>query len=133
MSCGGGTAAPDTAAAADGAASIGLEDIAGTAHGMQVARKARVELHLAAQPGHLHIDIAGTAAELRRLRQLLARYRPPGLRRQNRQEARLGRGQMHDAVAAQQLAADDIEAEPAEAHLPFLGGGCCAPFENVAY
>src|SRR2546423_1411920 len=52
--------------AAGAAASLGLERIAGAAHGLQVARIARVGFDLAAQPGHLHIDIADVAAELRR-------------------------------------------------------------------
>src|SRR6266496_5012361 len=48
-------------------ASLGLEGIAGPPHGLQVAGIARVGLDLAAQPGHLHIDIADVAAELGRL------------------------------------------------------------------
>src|SRR5438132_12853030 len=58
-------------AAAIAAASLRLERIADAAHGLQVARIARVALDLAAQPGHLHIDVADVAAELRRLRQIL--------------------------------------------------------------
>ncbi len=44
---------------------LGLERIAGAPHGLQVAGIARVGLDLAAQPRHLHIDIADVAAELR--------------------------------------------------------------------
>src|SRR5438477_8872812 len=97
--------------AAGAAASLRLERIAGAAHGLQVARIARVRFDLAAQPGHLHIDIADVAAELRRLRQVLARYRLAGARREARQQPRLGGGQVHDLAAAKQLAAGEIEAK----------------------
>ena len=70
------------------AASLGLERIAGAAHRLQIARVARVALDLAAQPRHLHVDIADVAAELRRLRQLLARHRLPGARRRGWPAAR---------------------------------------------
>src|SRR5207247_5490562 len=81
-----------SAGSATTAPSLGLEDIAGAAHGLQVARIARVALDLAAQPGHLHVDIADVAAERRRLRQLLARYRLAGPRCQSREQSGLGRG-----------------------------------------
>ena len=68
------------------APSIRLEGIAGAAHRLQIARIARIGLDLAPQPRHLHIDVADVAAELRRLRQLLARHRLPGPRRQARQQ-----------------------------------------------
>src|SRR6266446_909927 len=68
------------------AASLGFERIAGAPHGLQVAGIAWVGLDLAAQPGHLHIDVADVAAELRRLRQILARYRLAGVRREAGQE-----------------------------------------------
>src|SRR6266567_1288113 len=98
------------------AASLGLERIAGAPHGLQVAGIARVGLDLAAQPGHLHIDIADVAAELRRLRQILARYRLACPRRKARQQPRLGGRQVHDLVAAKQFAPRDVEAKPAEAN-----------------
>src|SRR6266542_478048 len=91
-------------------ASLGLEDIAGAADGLQVARITRVAFDLAAQPGHLHVDIADIAAERRRLRQFFARHRLAGPRRQSREQSGLSRGQMHVLVAAQQLAALLIEA-----------------------
>src|SRR5260370_38613439 len=55
---------------ATAALSLGLEDIAGAAHGLQVARLARIAFGLAAQPGHLHVDLADIAAEPRPLRHL---------------------------------------------------------------
>jgi len=67
---------------------------------LQIARIARVGLDLAAQPGHLHIHIADIAAELRRLRQILARYRLACPRRQAEQEPCLGGGQAHDLASA---------------------------------
>src|SRR6266851_4797915 len=76
----------DRSAASVTAVSLGLERIAGAAHGLQVAGIARVPFDLAAQPGHLHIDIADAAAELRRLRQILARHRLAGARREARQQ-----------------------------------------------
>src|SRR5438128_3755987 len=66
------------AGSATAAPSLGLEDIAGAAHGLQVTGITRVALDLAAQPGHLHVDIADGAAARRRLRQLLARHRLAG-------------------------------------------------------
>src|SRR5215208_2974130 len=98
-----------TTALAGAALSIRLEDIAGSADGVQIARIAGIRLHFAPQSGHLHVDVADVSAELRRLRQLLSRYRLPRFRSENRQQARLGRGQMHAAVAAKQLAAGEIE------------------------
>src|SRR5690348_16667278 len=71
-----GTGVRPAASAGGGAAvkvSIGLEDIAGTAHGLQVTREFRVALDLAPQPGHLHVDGADVAAELRLLGEVLAR------------------------------------------------------------
>src|SRR2546430_15915337 len=62
--------------------SLGLEDITGATHGLQITGIARIVLDLAAQPRHLHIDIADVAAEGRRLRQLLARHGLAGLLRQ---------------------------------------------------
>src|SRR6266851_831667 len=103
-------------AAAVAAASLGLERIAGAPHGLQVAGIARVGLDLATQPRHLHIDIADVAAELRRLRQILARYRLAGARRETGQQPRLGGGQVHDLVAAKQFAPGEIKAKPAEAN-----------------
>src|SRR6266851_5653869 len=102
-------------AAAVAAASLGLERIAGAAHGLQVAGIARVGLDLAAQPGHLHIDVADVAAELRRLRQVLARHRLAGARREAGEEPRFGGGQVDDLAAATQLAAVEVEAKSAEA------------------
>src|SRR5580704_10339523 len=56
------------------ASSVRTQRIAGAAHRLQVAWIARIGLDLAAQPVHLHVDVADIAAELRRLRQFLARY-----------------------------------------------------------
>src|SRR5579863_5408763 len=95
--------------------SLGLEGIAGAADGLQIARIARVGLDLAAQPGHLHIDVADIAAELRRLRQILARYGVAGPRREAGQEPRFGGGQTHHLAAAEQFAAGEVEAEDTEA------------------
>src|SRR5580765_4074342 len=71
-------------------ASLGLERIAGAPHGLQVTGITRVGLDLAAQPGHLYIDVADVAAQWRRLRQILARYRLSGPCRKAGQEPRLG-------------------------------------------
>src|SRR5216683_5684717 len=111
-----GASPPNGAIGASAAASLGLERIAGAPHGLQVAGIARIELDLAAQPRHLHIDIADVAAELRRLRQILARYRLAGARRETGQQPRLGGGQVHDLVAAKQFAPGEIKAKPAEAN-----------------
>src|SRR3954470_23851451 len=118
-----------TTAAADGAAlSIRLEDIACATDRVEIARIAGISLHLAPQPGHLHIHVTDVAAELRRLRQLLSRYRLPRFRRKQRQQAALRRGQVHGAVAAKQLAAGEIEPKPAEAQRRFGRLGRGAPF-----
>src|SRR5712691_2176936 len=103
-------------AAAVAAALLGLERIAGAPHGLQVAGIARVGLDLAAQPGHLHVDVADVAAELRRLRQILARYRLAGARREARQEPRFGGSQAHDLGTAKQFAAGGVEAKTAKAN-----------------
>src|SRR3972149_3759802 len=42
-------------------ASIRLQHVAAPAHRLQIARKARVGLDLAPQPGHLHVDGAAGA------------------------------------------------------------------------
>src|SRR6266851_707567 len=110
-----GASPPNGAIGASAAASLGLERIAGAPHGLQVAGIARIELDLAAQPRHLHIDIADVAAELRRLRQILARYRLAGARREAGEEPRFGGGQVDDLAAAKQLAAVEVEAKSAEA------------------
>src|SRR5258708_28837982 len=106
-----------SAGSATAALSLGLEDIAGAAHGLQVARITRIAFDLAAQPGHLHVDIADIAAERRRLRQLLARHGLTGLLRQARQQAGLGRGQMHRIAAAEQFGAREVEAKNPEPDL----------------
>src|ERR1051325_1991407 len=100
-----------------GRLSLGLEDITGAANRLQVARIARIALELAPQPRHLHIDITDVAAEPRRLRQLLARYRLPCLLRQDRQEAGLGGGQVNRIVAPEQFAAREVKTERAEPDL----------------
>src|SRR5271170_7935456 len=100
---------------ASGTASLGFERIAGAPHGLQVAWITRVGLDLAAQPGHLHIDVADIAPELRRLRQILARNRLTRPRRQAEHEPRFGGRQAHDLAAAKQLAAGQIKAKGAEA------------------
>src|SRR5438132_13899665 len=63
-------------AASDGAvASVGLEDIARTSDGLQVARELRILLDLAPEARHLDVDRAHVAAELAGLAQRLARHR----------------------------------------------------------
>src|SRR5207244_4308668 len=113
-------------------ASLGLEGIASAADGLQVARVARVGFDLAAQPRHLYVDIADVAAELRRLRQVLARHRLPGTRRKARQQSSLGGGEAHDLAAAEQLAARRIEAEGAKAQRRRGIVGGAAAGEDVA-
>src|SRR5580698_667972 len=102
------------------AASVGLEDIADPSHRLQIARITRILLDLASQPRHLHIDVAHIAAELRRLRQVFARDRLPGTRRQQRQQACLGSGQVHDVVAAKKFPANRIETESTKAQTRFF-------------
>src|SRR5260370_20400539 len=104
-----------SAGSAIAALSLGLEDITGAARGLQVARIARIAFDLAAQPGHLHVDIADIAAERRRLRQLLARHRLAGPLCQDREEPGLRCRQMHAVAAARQLAAAPAAADSAEA------------------
>src|SRR5260370_11612320 len=99
---------------------------------MQITRIAGVELDLAAQPGYLHTDVATVAAELPGFRQLLTRYRLPRLRCQDGKQAGLGGGQMHDAVAAEQLAAGEIEAIGAATHRPLVGLPRPAPLADIA-
>src|SRR5271155_3231611 len=101
-------------AAVSAAASLRFERITGAPHGLQVAWVARVGLDLAAQPGHLHLDVADVAAELRRLRQILARSGLARPRREAQQQRRLGAGQTHDLAAAKQLGAGEIEAKGAK-------------------
>src|SRR5438067_12110088 len=102
--------------------SLEPKGITGAAHRLQIAWVARVGLDLAAQPGHLHVDIADIAAELHRLRQVLARHRLPGPGRQTGQQPCFAGGEMHDIVAAKQLTADDVEAKQAKAdHLVWFG------------
>src|SRR5260370_35311870 len=43
-------------------ASLRFEGITGASHGLQITRVARIGLDLAAQPGHLHVDVADVAA-----------------------------------------------------------------------
>src|SRR5260370_42440200 len=111
-SAGGSTGSAGSATAA---LSLGFEDIAGAAHGLQVARIARIALDLAAQPGHLHVDIADVAAERGRLRQFLARHRLPGPPPQDRQGAGPGRRHTPAPAPAKQLAAARVEAGSAAA------------------
>src|SRR5262245_45161220 len=98
-----------------GRLSLGLEDIAGTTHGLQIAWITRIALDFPAQPRHLHIDIADVAAEPRRLRQFLARHRLSRLLRQYRQETGLGGGEVNNGVAAEQFAAREVETKIAKA------------------
>src|SRR5437763_5617517 len=107
----GSAVSPRDSAGNAAAPSLGFEDITGATHGLQIAGIARIVLDLAAQPRHLHIDIADVAAERRRLRQLLARHRLAGLLRQARQETGLGRGQVRRIAAAEQLGARKIKPE----------------------
>src|SRR6266481_5536352 len=97
--------------------SVRLESISGAANGLKVAREARIALDLPAQTRHLDIDVAHVPAELRRLGQLLARDRLPGLLRQAGEQRCLGCGQMNDFATAEQLAANNVEAAAAEADL----------------
>src|SRR5712691_10905560 len=118
--------------AAGAANSLGLERIASAADGLQIARVARIGFDLAAQPGHLHIDIADVAAELRRFRQVLARDRLAGPRCEARQQPRLGSRQAHDLAGAEQLAAGEIEAKSAKAKGARHLVGDPAALEDVA-
>ena len=93
------------AAVSAGPDSIRLEDIAGAAHGLEIAGEFRVALDLAPEPRHLHVDGADIAAELRLLGQCLARYRDTGAAHQRGQQRGLGGGQMHRLLAAEQLIA----------------------------
>src|ERR1700736_3156914 len=97
--------------------SLGLEDISGAAHGLQIAGIAWIELDLATQARHLHVDIADIAAERRGLRQLLARHGLSGLLRQDRQKAGLSRGQVHGIAATEQFGARQVEPERPEPDL----------------
>src|SRR5580704_6288709 len=112
--------------------SLGLEDIAGAAHGLQVTRITWIALDLAAQPGHLHVDIADVAAERCGLRQLLPRHRLAGPLCQDREEPGLGRRQMHVVAAARQLAATPVEAKSAETDRAFGAVGGRPPLQDVA-
>src|SRR6185312_2570926 len=95
--------------------SIGFEDIAGAAHGLEIAREFGVALDLAAQSCHLHIDGADIAAELRLLGERLARDRLARPARQRHEQRRLRRRQMHGFDAAIELAARQVEPAGAEA------------------
>src|SRR5918998_1320135 len=75
LSASGAVISPAAPTGSPEAGSLGLEGIAGAAHGLEIAGIARVGLDLAPQTGHLHIDITNTAAERGRLRQILARDR----------------------------------------------------------
>src|SRR5579862_2510674 len=107
-------------AAAAGSASIRLEDIAGSAH------------DLAPQPRHLNIDIAHIAAELRRQRQFLARYRLAGPLRQPDEQRGFSGGQVNRLAAAKQLAAREIEPAAAKTNLAPQGLGRWAALQQVA-
>src|SRR5579862_7850032 len=118
--------------ASAGSASIRLEDIAGSAHGLQIARIAGVALDLAPQPRHLNIDIAHIAAELRRQRQFLARYRLAGPLRQPDEQRGFSGGQVNRLAAAKQLAAREIEPAAAKTNLAPQGLGRWAALQQVA-
>src|SRR5882672_8543376 len=91
--------------------SIGLEDITRPSNRLDVARKFRVGLDLAAQPRHLHVDGADIAAELRLLGERLAGDRLVGTTHQRSQQAGFRRGQADRLVAAKELVALEIEAK----------------------
>src|SRR5512142_2699908 len=74
------------------AGSIGLEDIARSTHGLEIAREFRIALDLAPKARHLHIDGAEIAAALRLERQILARHRLARLARQRSEQRGLGFG-----------------------------------------
>src|SRR5580658_7876135 len=112
--------------------SIGLEDIAGAAHGLQIAREFGIALDLAAQPRHLDVDGPHIAAELRLLRERLARHGLAGAARQRQKQRHLGGGQMHELAAAIELAASQIEAEGAEAELAGDGARLRHALQDVA-
>src|SRR5690349_2930385 len=103
------------AAAAAARASIGLEDIAGTAHGLQVAREFRIALDLAPQSCHLHVDRAHVSAELRLLGQDLAGDGFTRAPRQHGHQRDLRSGEVDQFAAAEQLAALDVEPARTEA------------------
>src|SRR5436189_3428251 len=76
----------------DRSLSIRLESIAGAADRLQIARKPRISLDLAAQTRHLHIDIANVAAQ--RQGKLLTRHGLPRLFSQAPEQPGFGGGQM---------------------------------------
>src|ERR1700731_4658896 len=86
-----------------GMLSLRLEDITGAAHGLQGAGIAGIELDLATQARHLHVDIADIAAERRGLRQLLARHGLSGLLRQDHRRAGLRGGEVHGIAPTEQF------------------------------
>src|SRR5579885_3302392 len=81
--------------------SIGLEDIARSAHRLDAAREFRVLLDLAPEPRHLHVDGADIAAELRLFGEGLARDGVARARRQRGEQRRLG-GEVHRLLAAEE-------------------------------
>src|SRR5436305_13945009 len=78
----------NTATSASAGRSIRLEDIAGAADGVQVARIAGIRLDFAAQAGHLHIDSKDAAAEPRRVAQALSLFSLGSARSDHRHQAR---------------------------------------------
>src|SRR5690348_7723713 len=121
------------AGSAAAGSSAGLEDIARSSHGLQVAWEARILLDLAPEPRHLHVDGAQIAAELPLLGQRLARDRRAGVLGEAGEQRRLRRGEMDRFLAAEKLAALAVEAKGAEADLALaLGGIRRPPLEDVA-
>src|SRR5882724_9598414 len=113
--------------------SIGLEDIACPPNGLDVARKSRIRLDLAAQPRHLNVDSADIAAELRLSGERLARDRLVGPAHQRAQQAGFGRGQAYRLLATKQLAPFDVEAKGAKTRVAMrLGSGEGRTLQDIA-
>src|SRR5579864_4010873 len=92
-------------------ASIGLEDITDASHRLEVAREFRIALDLAPQSGHLHVDRAHVAAELRLLGEPLAADGSARPSRERCQQRRLRGGQVHRLLAPPELRALHVESE----------------------
>src|SRR5260221_6237067 len=113
--------------------SIGLEDISRPSPRLDIARKFRIRLDVAAQSRHLHVDGADIAAELRLLGERLARDRLAGPAHERAQEAGFRRRQAHRLLAAKQLAALEVEAKDAKTHMTMqLGCGERHALQDVA-
>src|SRR5690242_6839289 len=100
--------------------SIRLENISRSSHRLEVAREFGVVLDLAPEPRHLHVNGPNIAAELRLLREGLARDRLAGAPRQREQECGFRLRQMDGIATAIERAAGDLQPIGAEAD---IGGG----------